>query len=78
MTFFIQCPHCEQSIEIIKINCRIFRCGIIKQTFNQIDPHLPKDQCDKLHAEGVIYGCGKPFQIVQTGEEWRAIICDYI
>lgn len=78
MTFFIQCPHCDQSIEIVEVNCRIFRCGIIKQTFTQINPHLPKTQCDLLHAAGAIYGCGKPFQIVQTGEEWVAIICDYI
>jgi hypothetical protein len=76
--FIIQCPHCDQSIEVIEINCRIFRCGISKITFKQIDPHLPKVECDRLFEEGHIYGCGKPFQLVQKDDLWVAVVCDYI
>ena len=56
----INCPHCDMSIVIEKLNCGIFRCGIYKDTFKQVDPHLSKEECDKLGD--TIYGCGKPFQ----------------
>jgi len=61
----ISCPHCNQSIEVVEINCRIFRCGIMKSDFKQINPHLPKSECDRLFAEQLIYGCGKPFKLVK-------------
>jgi len=44
----------------------------------QIDPHLPKVDCDKLKAEGKIFGCGKPFRLIQKDGIEKAIICDYI
>ena len=28
--FVISCPHCGQFIEVLALNCRIFRCGIYK------------------------------------------------
>ena len=59
----IECPHCQQSIEILELNCRIFRCGIYKRNFCQIDPHMPKIFCEELVANNAIYGCGKPFKI---------------
>lgn len=77
--FFVTCPHCQQLIEIIAINCAIFRCGIYKQTGQQVPPHSPKSECDQLSEQGLIWGCGKPFRIEQnTGQEYRAVICDYI
>lgn len=72
---FIQCPHCGQFIEILQINCGIFRCGILKDNFQQIDPHLNKESCDKLFAEDKIFGCSKPFRIIEGG---KIEICDYI
>lgn len=62
-TKFVNCPHCDIVIEILELNCRIFRCGIKKTTGIQIDPHLDKKQCDELFANGEIYGCGKPFKV---------------
>ncbi len=62
----ISCPHCNQSIEVIEINCKIFRCGIMKSNFTQIHPHLPKSECDRLFNEQLIYGCGKPFKLVKS------------
>ena len=60
----INCPHCEISIIIEELRCGIFRCGIYKNTFQQVDPHLSKEECDKLGD--TIYGCGKTFQIVNN------------
>ena len=91
MSFIIKCPHCDQHIEILEINCQIFRCGIFKDSYQQISPHLPKEICDQLSSEEKIYGCGKPFRLIKTplfkiNEEitvleesvWIPQICDYI
>ena len=43
----IQCPHCNHYIIMIKLNCGIFRHGILKTDYKQIDSHCPKEQCDK-------------------------------
>lgn len=77
----IECPHCFQPIIIMKneINCAIFRHGIFKQNGEQIPPHLPKKHCDELVLKKLIYGCGKPFQLVANDKnEMIPKICDYI
>jgi hypothetical protein len=61
-------------IEILAVNCAIFRCGIFKETYIQMNPHTPRQQCDDLKKKDLIYGCGKPFKI----ENQKAIICSYI
>ena len=70
----IQCPHCEQYILIEELNCGIFRCGIMKDTFQQIASHASKEECDYLKYNDLIYGCGKPFRII--GDE--IVKCSYI
>lgn len=70
----IQCPHCQQLLMIIELNCGIFRCGVYKHNFNPIPPHLDKVSCDMLINNNLIYGCSKPFKII--GES--AFPCDYI
>ena len=82
----IKCPHCNNIIVVFKkdINCQIFRHGIYKHNHKQIDPHLDKKQCDRLAAEGLIYGCGKPFKLVHKWNDfwqcnrWEPEICDYV
>jgi hypothetical protein len=85
----VNCPHCTQLIEVEQLNCCIFRCGIYRNNGEQIQPHLNKSECDRLFEQQEIYGCGKPFRIIQddssnTSEEknqeinYKAIICDYI
>ena len=90
----IECPHCEQVIEVVELNCRIFRCGVYKHNYHQIDPHMPKIQCEQLVANGEIYGCGKPFKIEVINSSnvtsaninnnnmvdlsFNVVICDYI
>jgi hypothetical protein len=70
----INCPHCGQMIEILEVNCQIFRCGIMKKTFEQMNPHSSKEVCDYLKENDLIFGCGKPFQFNGT----IVTICDYI
>lgn len=70
----VQCPHCEMFIEVVELNCKIFRCGVYKETYIQIHPHLPKEECDSLVQSDMIYGCGRPFKIVDNIPQK----CDYI
>lgn len=73
------CPHCFLCVLIEKLNCCIFRHGTIKSNGEQIQPHLSKEMCDALFENNLIYGCGKPFQIVKNDKnEFIAIICGYI
>jgi hypothetical protein len=76
----IICPHCNEFIIIEELNCCIFRHGTYKTNGNQIDPHLPKTQCDYLFQQNLIFGCGKPFQIIkdENNNIIRVEICDYI
>jgi len=80
--YCLMCPHCMAAMFILKseINCNVFRHGVYKDTMNQIDPHTPKNICDKLSADNAIFGCGKPFTVLYntTVGAWRAEICDYI
>ena len=81
----IVCPHCSYPIIIEKLNCGIFRHGVVKKTGKQMDPHSTKEVCDDLKSQDLIYGCGKPFQIVdanagnsQIRSNFIVSICDYI
>jgi hypothetical protein len=76
----VKCPHCNLMIFVYlkEFNCRIFRHGIYKHNLQQIDPHLPKVECDRLKANDLIIGCGKPFMLVDTTRETIAVKCDYV
>lgn len=78
MESVIMCPHCGESILIEKLNCGIFRHGVIKETGKQVDPHASKTVCDELVAKNLIYGCGKPFQILVREGQYIVLLCDYI
>lgn len=71
-----ECPYCNENIIIYKneINCGIFRHAIDKITFKQIDPHTPKNICDNLFENNKVFGCCKPFQIINN----QIRKCDYI
>jgi hypothetical protein len=79
-SIFIKCPHCNEFIEVkvCEFNCRIFRHGVYKDSFKQIDPHLDKLNCERLIRENLIYGCGKPFQLIVEENGYKTVICDYI
>ena len=76
----ISCPHCHNIIYIDKkeFNCKIFRHGVYKKTLKQIDPHSPKNMCDYLVKNNLIYGCGKPFKLIPNGNSIIVEMCDYI
>ena len=79
--YIVTCPTCDQIIEISKneVNCKIFRHGVYKSNFLQIDPHSSKEKCDELIRYKLIYGCGKPFKlIVMNDGSVTTEICDYI
>jgi len=74
----VLCPSCDSYVEILEINCAIFRHGVLKQTNIQIPPHASKNECDNYIENDLIYGCGKPFKIEKKDEEYIAVLCDYI
>jgi hypothetical protein len=78
---FVNCPNCDIMIEIVELNCRIFRCGIYKINYTQIPPHSTREECDRLIKNNEIYGCGKPFHIIPSSSGKPCYIiesCDYI
>ena len=78
MEQILYCPHCKSAFIMEKINCGIFRHGIYKKDEKQLDPHSSKEVCDKVTEENIIYGCGKPFQIVQENDCLIVKKCGYI
>ena len=74
----VNCPHCNDIVLIEKLNCSIFRHGVYKNNGAQIDAHSPKHICEDLILNNKIYGCGKPFKIIQQNTTYIAVICEYI
>lgn len=76
-TMIIQCPHCDNHIEILEINCGIFRHGAYKRNNRQLPPHMSEADCKKAVANDEIYGCGMPFRVIKKD---TVIVekCDYI
>ena len=86
MHIIVICPNCKDQVIIEQLNCCIFRHGIKKETFENINPHAPRDECEFLKDNDMIYGCGKPFKVIeefinennQIIKKYVAILCDYI
>lgn len=78
--YSFECPHCKVMIIVYEkeLACCIFRHGTYKKDNNQINPHLNKEECDRLYENNLIYGCGKPFEFIKDGKNSRVEICDYI
>ena len=69
-----KCPHCSGEIQILAINCNVFRHAQYKSNGEQINPHASKEVCDLLIKEGLVNGCAKPFQIING----TITKCDYV
>ena len=80
MELCLLCPNCNDSIIINEkdINCAIFRHGVYKNSYIQMNSHETKETCDKLLNNNEIYGCGKPFCLVKKDNNYIVEICDYI
>jgi hypothetical protein len=68
---YVVCPHCFDLIEIIQLNCQIFRHSQL------LSPHATEEQCTTSVNDIVI--CSKPFKVVinENGVK-TAIKCEYI
>jgi len=77
--FIVQCPHCQESVQIEQTNCCIFRHAVMKSSGQQVPPHAPKVVCDALVERGEVYGCCKPFRLIRNEQgEYTPEVCDYI
>ena len=75
----IICPHCNIPVEIEQINCAIFRHAIYKNNHQQVPPHSSKFLCDQLVEHNLVYGCCKPFRLIQHNDgTYGAEVCEYI
>ena len=78
--YVFNCPQCNDEIIVYKneLFCRIFRHAIYKDTYEQVNPHLPFEECQKLINADKVYGCCKPFQIILKDSKLYVVKCDYI
>lgn len=74
--YYFKCPQCHVMCQVHKtdIRCTIFRHAVYKKDLSFVNPHAPKEQCEQLVSQGLVYGCGKPFKF--TGNTLE--ICAYI
>jgi hypothetical protein len=77
--YFFKCPYCEQEIIVDKkdLNCCIFRHAIYKHNYQQVDPHLTEYECKKLIEKNSVYGCCKPFEIINRNSKLYCVKCAY-
>ena len=77
--YIFGCPNCKDEIMVNKneLNCRIFRHAIYKHNYEQVNPHLPKELCDDLVERGKVYGCCRPFEIIDIKGKLYSTICEY-
>jgi hypothetical protein len=70
------CPHCGGGIVVADsdVRCTIFRHGAFKNNGEPIPPHTPQSVSETWVAQGLIYGCGKPFKF----DRKTLIVCDWI
>lgn len=81
MDIVFECPHCKDCFIMNEkeLNCKIIRHAVFKNNLEQVNPHLPKSECDRLVSEELVLGCCKPSKIMQNEKnEYVAIECDYI
>ena len=78
--YIFKCPHCMLYTIVQKneVRCQIFRHGVNKNNYEQINPHENKKNCDNFYNKNQIYGCGKPFRFFFNDQGNYVEICDYI
>ena len=74
-----KCPWCDDQITVLikELNCKIFRHAIYKDSFKQINPHSSKNKCDKLLSNNKIFGCSKPFELIDFENNYKVQKCEY-
>ena len=76
---FFECVKCGIGIiiPINELNCKIFRCGVYKDTNIPINPHTLKETCKQLVDQKLILGCGCAFELLKTTDSFDVVECDY-
>lgn len=66
---YIHCPNCSTIIEVVELNCRIFRCfmlsneGMKHLSYSSI-PHATREDLESWQSKGYSFGgCLAPFQV---------------
>ena len=82
MDLELQCPHCTEWVVVrqVDLNCRIFRHGAYRHNLQPMNPHATKEQCNDLASRALVYGCAKPFQVLDgpLPGQYVTAVCDYI
>ena len=80
MENLVRCPYedCGVLIEVEALNCKIFRCAVLKCNGQQINPHASQAECEQLIAADAIYGCGRPLTIDYDDGVLKSKVCGYI
>lgn len=76
----VTCPHCACQVEISDINCGVFRHAVYKTSPPQeVHPHAPQHECERLVRENLVHGCAKPFRVVRDPETnvFVAVVCGW-
>lgn len=79
MLIEFKCPHCQNFfvVEESEINCRIVRHFAFRDG-TQLNPHAPKQDCERVVQEDLGYGCAKPCFLTNEAGVWEARMCDYV
>ena len=74
----LTCPHCSEEFIVLQseINCKIFRHFVFKN-FQLLNPHTRKEECDRVVAEDLGYGCAGPIRLELENDKWIAKIGSY-
>lgn len=81
MDLELECPHCKEIfvVNTNEINCGVFRHAVYKNDMNPINPHETEVNCNKLVADGMVFGCAKPLKILKLpNDKFIVEPCDYI
>lgn len=76
-----QCPHCGEYVLVYlrDLNCKIFRHAVFKNNYVNINPHTSREDCINLINKQQIFGCAKPFQIIQLpNNTFQVQQCNYV
>ena len=63
---YLPCPWCGGLIEVVAINCAIFRHGTFKHNGLQIPPHSKETEVAAWLQTPGLQGCGQPFRYVSV------------
>jgi hypothetical protein len=63
MSIYINCPYCDNMLEISAIKCGIILHAFNSKTGKQLGAHAKQSTIDKVKNKGLLIGCGGRFKI---------------